>query len=132
MKHTETINLQQLREEYKAKIIEFLNGNEVELKFDFAPFDIIVSMIEQILLELNYKADYDYVQNTKSLGNFTCYIYLGAKNENGRQAINDIISEANLTGFYRQAIMVANHSLIYRINPPNIGSVSKGALNAVG
>ena len=73
MKHTETINLQQLREEYKAKIIEFLNGNEVELKFDFAPFDIIVSMIEQILLELNYKADYDYVQNTKSLGNFTCY-----------------------------------------------------------
>jgi DNA polymerase III alpha subunit len=32
-----------------------------------------------------------------------CHIYLGAKNENGRQAINDIISEANLTGFYRQA-----------------------------
>lgn len=63
MKHTETINLQQLREEYKAKIIEFLNGNEVELKFDFAPFDIIVSMIEQILLELNYKADYDYVSS---------------------------------------------------------------------
>ncbi len=58
MKRTETINLQQLREEYKVKIIEFLNGKEVELKFDFAPFDIIVSMIEQILLELNYKADY--------------------------------------------------------------------------
>ncbi len=73
MKRTETINLQQLREEYKVKIIEFLNGKEVELKFDFAPFDIIVSMIEQILLELNYKADYDYVQNTKNLGNFTCY-----------------------------------------------------------
>ena len=50
MKRTETINLQQLREEYKVKIIEFLNGKEVELKFDFAPFDIIVSMIEQILL----------------------------------------------------------------------------------
>ena len=73
MKRTETINLQQLREEYKVKIIEFLNGKEVELKFDFAPFDIIVSMIQQILLELNYKADYDYVQNTKNLGNFTCY-----------------------------------------------------------
>ena len=73
MKRTETINLQQLREEYKVKIIEFLNGKEVELKFDFAPFAIIVSMIEQILLELNYKADYDYVQNTKNLGNFTCY-----------------------------------------------------------
>ena len=32
-----------------------------------------------------------------------CHIFIGAKNENGRQAINDIISEANLTGFYRQA-----------------------------
>ena len=32
-----------------------------------------------------------------------CHIFLGAKNENGRQAINDIISEANITGFYRQA-----------------------------
>lgn len=29
-----------------------------------------------------------------------CHIYIGAKNENGRQAINDILSEANLTGFY--------------------------------
>lgn len=70
MERTETINLQQLKKEYRAKIIEFLNGNETELKFDFAPFDIIVSMIEQILLELNYKADCDYVQNTKSLGNY--------------------------------------------------------------
>lgn len=32
-----------------------------------------------------------------------CHIYIGAKNENGRQALNDIISEANLTGYYRQA-----------------------------
>lgn len=31
-----------------------------------------------------------------------CHICLIAKNENGRQAINDILSEANLTGFYRQ------------------------------
>lgn len=32
-----------------------------------------------------------------------CHIYIGAKNENGRQALNDIISEANITGYYRQA-----------------------------
>lgn len=30
------------------------------------------------------------------------HIFLGAKNEAGRQAINDILSEANLTGFYGQ------------------------------
>lgn len=32
-----------------------------------------------------------------------CHIYIGARNENGRQAINDVLSEANLTGFYRRA-----------------------------
>ena len=29
-----------------------------------------------------------------------CHIFIGARNENGRQCINDILSEANLTGFY--------------------------------
>lgn len=31
-----------------------------------------------------------------------CHVYIAAKNENGRQAINDILSEANITGFYGQ------------------------------
>lgn len=31
-----------------------------------------------------------------------CHIFLGARNENGRQAINDILSEANISGFYRR------------------------------
>lgn len=31
-----------------------------------------------------------------------CHIYIGAKNENGRQALNDVLSEANLSGFYGQ------------------------------
>lgn len=30
------------------------------------------------------------------------HIYIGARNENGRQCINDILSEANLTGFYKR------------------------------
>lgn len=30
------------------------------------------------------------------------HIYVGARNENGRQCINDILSEANLTGFYKR------------------------------
>ena len=36
----------------------------------------------------------------KDLSN--CHIFLAARNENGRQAINDVLSEANITGFYRQ------------------------------
>ena len=31
-----------------------------------------------------------------------CHIFIGAKNERGRQALNDALSEANLTGFYGQ------------------------------
>lgn len=31
-----------------------------------------------------------------------CHIYIGAKNEHGRQALNDVISEANISGFYFQ------------------------------
>ena len=31
-----------------------------------------------------------------------CHICIIAKNENGRQALNDVLSEANLTGFYGQ------------------------------
>lgn len=32
-----------------------------------------------------------------------CHIYIGAKNERGRRAINNVLSEANLSGFYGQA-----------------------------
>lgn len=31
-----------------------------------------------------------------------CHIYIAARNENGRQAINDVLAEANITGFYAQ------------------------------
>ena len=31
-----------------------------------------------------------------------CHIFIGALNENGRQALNDVLSEANLSGFYGQ------------------------------
>lgn len=43
-----------------------------------------------------------WVRDRTEPDNSNCHIYLGARNENGRQAINDILSEANLTGFYRR------------------------------
>lgn len=47
-----------------------------------------------------------------------CHIYLGARNENGRQAINDILSEANLTGYYGQARL--DPSLILSLPPKDV------------
>lgn len=38
----------------------------------------------------------------KSKDKSNCHICIFARNENGRQAINDILAEANITGFYNQ------------------------------
>lgn len=43
-----------------------------------------------------------WVKDRSEKDGSNCHIFIGAKNENGRQALNDILSEANLTGFYRQ------------------------------
>ena len=43
-----------------------------------------------------------WVKNRHSDDAANCHIFIGAKNERGRQALNDILSEANITGFYRQ------------------------------
>lgn len=54
-------------------------------------------------LKFLFSAEAYWVWNRTESDNTNCHIFLGAKNENGRQAINDIISEANISGFYRQA-----------------------------
>lgn len=43
-----------------------------------------------------------WVKDRKENDRSNCHIILIAKNENGRQAINDILSEANISGFYGQ------------------------------
>lgn len=43
-----------------------------------------------------------WVQDRFEKDRSNCHICIFAKNENGRKALNDILSEANLTGFYGQ------------------------------
>lgn len=43
-----------------------------------------------------------WVKDRTESDSSNCHIFIGAKNENGRRALNDVLSEANLTGFYRQ------------------------------
>lgn len=47
-----------------------------------------------------------------------CHICIFARNENGRQAINDILSEANITGFYKQARL--DTELILSLPPEDV------------
>ena len=53
-------------------------------------------------LRFVFGAEAYWVKDRTSQDSQNCHIYLGAKNENGRQAINDVLSEANLSGFYRR------------------------------
>ena len=44
-----------------------------------------------------------WVKNRFEKDRTNCHIYIGAKNENGRRAMNKILSEANISGFYGTA-----------------------------
>lgn len=41
-----------------------------------------------------------WVKDRTSQDTSNCHIFIGAKNENGRRCINDVLSEANISGFY--------------------------------
>lgn len=43
-----------------------------------------------------------WVRDREEKDRTNCHIFIGAMNENGRKALNDVLSEANLTGFYGQ------------------------------
>lgn len=53
-------------------------------------------------LKLLISAEPYWVKDRFEKDGTNCHIWIGAKNENGRQALNDILSEANITGFYRR------------------------------
>lgn len=54
-------------------------------------------------LKFLFSSEAYWVWDRKQPDSTNCHIFLGARNESGRQAINDIISEANISGYYRQA-----------------------------
>lgn len=54
-------------------------------------------------LKLLVGAEAYWVKDRFEKDKTNCHICILAKNENGRQALNDILSEANITGFYNRA-----------------------------
>lgn len=51
-------------------------------------------------LKMLFASEAYWVKDRTGKDNTNCHVFLAAKNEHGRQALNDILSEANLTGFY--------------------------------
>lgn len=85
---------------YQGRYIEtFEEANKRNLKFLFA-------------------AEAYWVNDRKEADGTNCHIILAAKNENGRQAINGALSEANISGFYRQARL--DRELILSLPPDDV------------
>ena len=66
-----------------------------------------------------------FVKDRKEKDSTNAHIVLLAKNENGRQWINEILSEANISGFYRRARI--DRELLYQL-PKNDVWVTSGCV----
>ena len=69
-------------------------------------------------LKFVFGAEAYWVKDRFEKDRTNCHMYIGARNENGRQAINDILSEACLTGFYGQSRI--DLPLIYSLNKDDV------------
>ena len=53
-------------------------------------------------LKLLFATEAYWVKDRLEKDKTNCHIFLAAKNERGRQALNDVLSEANISGFYNR------------------------------
>lgn len=53
-------------------------------------------------LKLLFASEAYWVKDRLEKDKTNCHIFLAAKNESGRQALNDVLSEANISGFYNR------------------------------
>lgn len=69
-------------------------------------------------LKFVFGAEAYWVKNRHEKDGTNSHICIFAKNENGRQAINDILSEANISGFYKHPRI--DLDLIYTLPPDDV------------
>lgn len=69
-------------------------------------------------LKFVFGAEAYWVKNRRESDGANCHINIYARNENGRQSINDILSEANISGFYKQPRI--DLDLIYSLPPDDV------------
>ena len=87
---------------YQGRYIEgYELAKKYNLKFVFGVEAYWVKDRQQIYTE-NYVDEQGKEKTKEYKDGSNCHICIYALNENGRQAINDILSEANITGFYNQ------------------------------
>lgn len=62
----------------------------------------VYQLAQKYQLKMLYSAEAYWVKDRTEKDRTNCHIFLAAKNEAGRLALTDALSEANLTGFYGQ------------------------------
>lgn len=89
--------------EYAQRAIELGHGilSSTEHGWQGNYFNTITVAKEYSLKPL-IGAEAYWVKDRTEKDRSNCHIFIGAKNERGRQSLNDVLSEANLTGFYGQ------------------------------
>lgn len=91
-------------EMYAKRAVELGHGilSSCEHGYQGNPFECY-DLAKQYGLTYAFVVEAYWVNDRYEKDRTNCHIILAARNENGRQAINDILSEANITGFYGRA-----------------------------
>ena len=90
-------------EEYAKRAVELGHGIlcSCEHGWQGSAWDT-VSLARKYNLKPVMGAEAYWVKDRTEQDRTNCHIFVAAKNENGRQALNDALSEANISGFYGQ------------------------------
>ena len=75
-------------------------------------------LAQQHNLKFLFSTEAYWVKDRFEKDGTNAHIFIAARNENGRQAINDALSEANISGFYRQARL--DQHLILELPPKDV------------
>lgn len=65
-------------------------------------YNDVINLAKKNGLKPLISAEAYWVKDREEKDRSNCHIFIAAMNENGRRALNDVLSEANLTGFYGQ------------------------------
>ena len=106
-------------EDYAKRAVELGHGIISSIEHGWAGYYFeTFELAKKYNLKFVFGAEAYWVKDRKEQDKTNCHIVLLAKNENGRQAINDVLSEANLTGYYYKPRI--DRELILSLPPKDI------------
>lgn len=106
-------------EDYAKRAVEFGRKTISSIEHGWAGYYFeTYELAKKYNLKFVFGAEAYWVKDRTEQDKTNCHIILLAKNENGRQAINDALSEANLTGYYYKPRL--DRELILSLPPKDI------------